>query len=165
MRKSDKVTRIAYIIEAGFEYFVSLFVTGTMLGYILDSLGFSDAAQGIISTVATFTCGAQLFALVWVGKRRKRMVTIGHIINQLCFVLLYLLPVFDFAPAVKTTVLMVLLFGGHIINNAINPAKIAWLMSSVPNQKLHRHKGDDLLGRRNCRFHRVWRSGRHLSQR
>ena len=135
MKDSDKLTRIAYIIEAGFEYFVSLFVTGTMLGYILDSLGFSDAAQGIISTVATFTCGAQLFALFRVGRRRKRLVTVGHVINQICFVLLYLLPVFDFAPVVKTTVLMVLLFGGHIINNAINPAKIAWLMSSVLSHK------------------------------
>ena len=135
MKDSDKLTRIAYIIEAGFEYFVSLFVTGTMLGYILDSLGFSDAAQGIISTVATFTCGAQLFALFRVGRRRKRLVTVGHVINQICFVLLYLLPVFDFAPVVKTTVLMVLLFGGHIINNAINPAKISWLMSSVLSHK------------------------------
>ena len=29
MKNSDKTTRIAYVIEAGFEYFVSLFVTGT----------------------------------------------------------------------------------------------------------------------------------------
>ena len=54
---------VLYIIEAALEHFIALFVTGTMLGYILDTLGFSDAVQGIISTVATFTCGAQLFAL------------------------------------------------------------------------------------------------------
>lgn len=135
MRDSDKTTRIAYIIEAGFEYFISLFVTGTMLGYILDSLGFSDALQGIISTVATFTCGAQLFAVVLVGRKRKRIVTAGHLINQLCFVLLYLLPIFNVPTAVKTVVFIVLLFGGHIINNAINPAKITWLMGSVQNEK------------------------------
>ena len=135
MKNSDKVTRISYVIEAGFEYFISLFVTGTMLGYILDTIGFSDAMQGVISTVATFTCGAQLFALVLVGRRRKRIVTLGHMINQLCFTCLYLLPIFNIPPLVKTVLLMVLLFSGHIINNAINPAKITWLMSSVPNDR------------------------------
>ncbi len=135
MKQNDKITRIAYIIEAGFEYFISLFVTSTMLGYILDSLGFSDALQGIISTVATFTCGAQLFAVAFTGRRRKHIVTTGHLINQLCFVLLYLLPIFEFPPVIKTVVFLVLLFGGHIINNAINPAKITWLMSSVENEK------------------------------
>ena len=135
MRNPEKTTRIAFIIEAGFEYFISLFVTGTMLGYILDTLGFTDAQQGIISTVATFTCGAQLFALVLVGRKRKRIVTVGHLVNQLCFVLLYLLPIFDLIPTVRTVLLMLLLFTGHIINNAINPAKITWLMSAVKNEQ------------------------------
>ena len=67
MQRNDRTTRIAYIIEAAFEYFISLFVTSTMLGYILDTMGFSDALQGIISTVATFTCGAQLFAILLAG--------------------------------------------------------------------------------------------------
>ena len=82
LRNKDKTTRIAYIIEAGFEYFISLFVTGTLLGYMLKSLGFSDAMQGIISTVATFTCGAQLFALVLTNKKVKKLVTVGHLINH-----------------------------------------------------------------------------------
>ena len=135
LRDRDKTTRIAYIIEAGFEYFMSLFVTGTMLGYVLDTLGFSDALQGIISTVATFTCGAQLFALLWVGRRRKRMVTVGHLINQSCFTLLYLLPIFNISSEIKTVLLLIALFTGHIVNNAVNPAKITWLMGSVPDNK------------------------------
>lgn len=135
MRDNDKTTRVAYIIEAGFEYFISLFVTGTMLGYILDTVGFSDALQGIISTVATFTCGAQLFAIVLAGRKVKRIVTIGHVINQLAFTLLYLLPIFNLPSGLKTALLLVFLFAGHIINNAINPAKIAWLMTSVQNNK------------------------------
>jgi MFS family permease len=133
MQRNDRVTRIAYVIEAAFEYFISLFVTGTMLGYILDTLGFSDALQGIISTVATFTCGAQLFAIFLSG-RRKRIVTIWHSINQLCFVLLYLFPIVNLPANVKSILLLILLFMGHILNNAINPSKITWLMESVPNR-------------------------------
>jgi len=134
MKNPDKITRIAYVIQAAFEYFISLFVTGTMLGYILDTLGFSDAVQGIICTVATFTCGAQLFALVISGRRVKRIVTVGHIINQSCFVIIYLLPLFSLPPEIKTALLVVLLFVGHIINNAINPSMITWYMASVPNE-------------------------------
>lgn len=133
MKNSDKTTRIAYVIEAGFEYFVSLFVTGTMLGYLLDALGFSDAQQGIIATLASFTCGAQLFALALSGRQKKRIATVGHIVNQGCFVILYLLPIFNLAPALKTVLLIVFLFLGHLLNNAINPTKIAWLMESVPD--------------------------------
>ena len=135
MKNRDRTTRIAYIIDAGFEYFISLFVTSTFLGYILDALGFNDAMQGIISTVATFTCGAQLFALVLTSRRVKRLVIVGHLINQLCFVLLYLLPIFNIPANVKTVVLILLLFSGHIINNAINPAKITMLMASVEDKK------------------------------
>ena len=134
-RNPERTTRLAYIAEAGFEYFISLFVTSTLLGYILDTLGFNDAMQGIISTVATFTCGAQLFALFLSGKAVKKLTTIGHLINQGCFVLMYLLPIFDIPADVKPVVLVILLFAGHIIGNALVPAKTAWFMTSVPNEK------------------------------
>lgn len=135
MRDKTKITRIAYVIEAGFEHFIALFVTGTMLGYILDVIGFSDAMQGIVSTVATFTCGAQLAAIFFKPSNRKRLVTIGHLLNQTCFFLLYLLPIFDLPQGIKPVLLTVLLFMGHIVNNAINPTKITWLMSSVDDNK------------------------------
>ena len=135
VNNSDRKTRIAYILEAGFEYFISLFVTSTFLGYILDAVGISDAWQGIILNVAVFSCGAQLFALFLSNRRVKRIVTIGHSVNQLCFTLLYLLPIFSIPPAMKTALLLVFLFLGHILNNAINPSKINWLMQAVPDRQ------------------------------
>ena len=132
MNNNDKITRIAYILEAGFEYFISIFVTSTMLGYILDSFGFSDAAQGIISTAATFTCAAQIFfSMFLAGRRVKRLITILHIVNQLCFVILYMLPIFNIPTGAKSIILLVLLFAGNIIGNGLTPAKSTWLMSSV----------------------------------
>lgn len=133
--KSDKITRVAFIVQQSFEYFISLFVTGTLLGYLLDTLGFSDALQGIIGTVATFTCGAQLFALVRSGRRAKTFVTVGHIINQSSFIIIYLLPLFSLTPTAKTALLVALLFIGHIINNAVNPSMITWYMAAVPNEQ------------------------------
>lgn len=131
----DRVTRNAYIAEAGFEYFISLFVTSTFLGYILDAVGFSDAVQGIISTVATFTCGAQLYALFSSGRHPKRTAVVGHLINQVCFILMYVLPIFDLSPALKSVLLIIFLFTGHIINNALLPGKTIWFMGSVEDSK------------------------------
>lgn len=135
MKQKFKTGEVLYIIEAALEHFIALFVTGTMLGYILDTLGFSDAVQGIISTVATFTCGAQLFALWLTGRRKKRIVVIGNLINQSAFTLLYLLPIFPLSPNARTVLLMLLLFLGHIISNAMTPSRIAWLMGAVPNER------------------------------
>ena len=133
IEQKDKRTRIAYIIEAGFEHFISLFVTGALLEYLLSTLGFSDGLKGILSTVAAFACSAQFFTFFLVGRRKKKLVTIGHLIYQLCFTCLYLMPIFPIDPSLKPVILVVLLISGHIIHNAINPTKIAWLMTSVPN--------------------------------
>lgn len=118
-----------------FEYFISLFVTGTMLGYLLDTLGFSDSLQGILGTVATFTCGAQLFALLLSGRRVKKICAIGNTVNQAAFVILYLFPLFKLDGNVKTAILTVLLIGGHLLNNAVRPSKLAMYMDSVPLDK------------------------------
>ena len=132
--KRDRRTRIAFVIQQSFEYFIGMFVSGTFLGYILESLGFNDAQQGIILTVATFTCGAQLFALVTTGHRAKRIATVGHLLNQLCFVALYLLPIGQSISAeIKAVIFVVLLFAGHILNNAVNPSMIAMYMDAVPD--------------------------------
>ena len=78
-----------------FEYFISIFVTGTLLGYLLDTVGFSESLQGILGTVATFSCGAQLFALFLSGKRAKKICAVGNLVNQIGFIILYLFPLFD----------------------------------------------------------------------
>ena len=130
--KKERVTRIAFILCEAFNYFITLFVTGTMLGYLLDTVGFSDSLQGILGTVATFACGAQLFALFMSGKKVKGMCAIGGMINQVCFVILYLFPLTSISPNLKTTLLVILLLSGHIINNAVRPSTLTMYMDSVP---------------------------------
>jgi len=50
---------------------------------------------------------------------------------------IYLLPLFNLTPLVKTVLLVTLLFVGHIINNAVTPSMITWYMTAVPNE----HRG------------------------
>ena len=118
-----------------FEYFISIFVTGTLLGYLLDTVGFSESLQGILGTVATFSCGAQLFALFLSGKRAKKICAVGNLVNQIGFIILYLFPLFDLNKNAKTVTLVILLILGHLINNAVRPSKLAMYMDSVPLDK------------------------------
>ena len=135
MEKQEKVTRVAFVFCETFEYFISIFVTGTMLGYLLDTVGFSDSLQGILGTISTFACATQLFALFLSGKRVKKICTLGNLINQSCFVILYLFPLTSLSSDVRTVLLVILLTLGHIINNAVRPSKLAMYMDSVPMGK------------------------------
>ena len=83
-----KFSRFMYILEAAFEYFISLMFTGAYLATVTKSIGLSDAVTGILSSVATLGCGFQIFAIFLSGKRRvKRTVSIFHTVNQLLFAL------------------------------------------------------------------------------
>ena len=135
MKDKEKITRICFVLVESFEYFITLFVSGTMLGYLLDTIGFSDSVQGILGTVTTFACSAQLFALFLSEKKVKGICAAGNIINQAAFVILYLLPLSSLSSNTKTVLLVALLIIGHVINNAIRPSKLAMFMDSVPMDK------------------------------
>ena len=131
MEKKRKITRVSFVLADSFEYFISLFVTGTMLGYLLDTVGFSDSLQGVLGTVATFACGAQLCAFFMSGRRVKKICAVGNTVNQICFVILYLFPLFNFNPKLKTVLLVSLLIIGHLISKAVFPSKTNMFMDSV----------------------------------
>lgn len=106
-----------------------------MLGYLLDTMGFSDSLQGVLGTVATFACGAQLFALFLSERRVKKICLFGNLINQSAFIVMYLFPIFDLSSEGRTAILLVVLIVGHIVNNAVRPSKLAMYMNSVPFDK------------------------------
>ena len=135
MEKNRKITRVAFVAEESLNYFFTLFVTSTFLGYLLSALGFSDATQGVINTVATLSCGAQLFSFVISGRRVKRTILLAMLFNQIAFIAIYLLPLFDFAPGVRSVFFVALLVIGNLVNNAVSPARLVWLMKSVDLEK------------------------------
>ena len=128
--------RFYYIIEAAVEYFISLLITGAFLATLLTRSGVSDAATGVITQLASLAFTAQLFSVFFRKTRgMKRFVTIMHVVNQLMFVSLYMIPTFQVPPAIKTTCFVVLFLGGHLVSNIVSPYKLSWLMSFVPNNR------------------------------
>lgn len=130
-----KKSRVAYIIEAALEYFISILITDSFLATLLTKSGVSDAATGIITQLASLAFTAQLFS-VFFNKTTglKKFVTILHVVNQFMFVLLYLIPVFNIPSSLKVVFFIILFLGGNFLSQIVFPYKISWLMSFVPDK-------------------------------
>ncbi len=131
-----KVSRLLYIIEAALEYFIATAVGTVYLARITTYIGMSDALTGILSSFVSLGCGFQLIAIFLVNKRPvKSWVTAGHILSQVLFATLYLVPIFSFSKVQKTVLFVGLLLAAQIIHNIINAPKTNWFMSLVDNDK------------------------------
>lgn len=135
MDRKKQITQVGFVADESIDYFIQILVTSTFLGYILSAIGFNDAMQGIITNVTTFCLGAQLLAPFLVGRKVKRIVTVSMLLSHLSFAFIYLLPVSSLPSGATSVILVILLFFGFLVNNAVKPSRLTWLMTSVPKEK------------------------------
>ena len=104
-----KRSRVAYCLEAAFEYFVSLLVTDAFLAELLSHIGFSDGVIGILSSLVSLSCLFQLLAVFVVHRvsDTKKFCVLFHCICQLFFMLLYIVPFLPFAYEYKAVIAVV----------------------------------------------------------
>lgn len=127
--------RVLSILQALFEYLIALLVQGTFLARISTSLGISDGLTGIISSIISLGCLFQFFSIfIHIGKK-KTLVVIMSIVNQLLFAFLYAVPVLDIDSSVKPAIFVTVIISAYIIYNVIHPKKTVWLMSLVSDRK------------------------------
>lgn len=133
--KSFARGRIMYILQAMFEYLVALLVQGTFLARISTSLGISDGLTGIISSIISLGCLFQFFSIfIRIGKK-KNLVIVMSIVNQLLFAFLYAVPLLNIPSAVKPVIFVAVILTAYVIYNVIHPQKTVWLMSLVSDKK------------------------------
>lgn len=131
-----RISRFLYVLEASFEYFINLLLTGAYIAKVTTDLGMSDSLTGIITSITALASTFQLVAIFLAHKKPvKRWVTICHSINQLFFACVYLVPIFHFSQTVKIILFIVFLLLGNIINQVINAPKINWFMSLIDSNK------------------------------
>lgn len=135
-----KKSRVLYVLECAFEYFVNTLVTGAYLAKITKELGISDGLTGILTSFVSLGYVFQLFAIFLANKRPvKRWVITLHTCYQALFLFMYLLPLFDMSAGMRTVLFSVLLLSGHAINNLVNSSKLNWFMSLVDSDKRGRY--------------------------
>ncbi len=129
-------THLLYIPESALEYFVSLMVSGAFLAKVASQVGLSDSAVGLLTSFVSLGCGFQLVALFLRNRTPvKGWVIALHTVNQLSFAVAWLIPLLPLPSGVKQLIFILLLLLGNILNNVVNPAKINWYMSFVPNKE------------------------------
>ena len=139
--KAMQRSRILYIIEAALEYFISILFAGSYLATLTSHLGMSDSLTGILSSFISLGCLFQLFSVFLKRRRVKTIVTSLSVVNQLLFLLLYIIPLsgtqtlFWGGKQVKIVLFIVAIFLAYLIYNCIHPLKINWLMSLVDDRK------------------------------
>ena len=132
---SLKRSRLMYILQAGFEYLISILVAGTFLAKITSELGISDNLTGIISSIISFGQMFQLGSMLIKRPKCKGFVAVFSVLNQLLFLLLYIVPFFNFTKEVKTVIFIVTIISAYLIYNLAHPKKINFFMSLVDDTK------------------------------
>ena len=131
-----KTSRVLYVAEAALEYFISILISGAYFAKLTTSLGISDGLTAILSSVVALGSGFQIFAIaLFQGGPVKKRITRLHLLNQLMFMGLYLVPLAGFANGAKRALFIALLIGGYFLSNAISSPKINWFMSLVDDRK------------------------------
>jgi len=133
--KAISRSRVLYIIEAALEYFISILVAGSYLATLTSHLGMSDSLTGIISSFISLGCLFQLFSVVLKRRQVKTIVTTLSVVNQLLFMLLYIIPLSGAGKQVKIALFIAAIFLAYLIYNSVHPLKINWLMSLVDDKK------------------------------
>ncbi|MBQ9995593.1 MAG: MFS transporter [Clostridia bacterium] len=128
-------SRFFYIIEAALEYFISILVAGSYLATLTAELGISDGLTGVISSFISLGCLFQLLSVFLKRPRVKGIVIALSVLNQLLFLLLYLIPLAGGGKQVKIAVFMIAIFLAYLIYNSVHPLKINWLMSLCEDKK------------------------------
>ena len=123
--KEYKRSRVAYMMECTFEYFVSLFVIEAYLAKVLQYIGVEDSLIGIISSLISLSQLFQLFSIFVVQKicNTKRFVVSFHMIGQLLFMSLYFVPFMPFANEYRAVIavfcILAAYFGNYFVTNII----------------------------------------------
>ena len=130
--KENKRGKDLFVLEAALEYFIAIIVGGAYLAKITEAIGMSQGLTGILTAFVSLGYVFQIFALAFANKRRvKKLVTVLHTINQLCFAVIYLIPLVPVPTIVKHVFFIVFLLAGHVLSNVIGSPKIGWMMSFV----------------------------------
>ena len=132
-----KRSRIAYNAEALLEYLISLTIVDAFLAVLGKSIGMSDALLGICGSLVSFAGLTQVFTVFFSHRKPvKRRIFTVHLINNLMFAALYILPFFSgVSQTVKTVLFVALLLSGRLLLNMVASTKYVLAMSSVERNK------------------------------
>lgn len=132
-----KKNQTAYIFEAAFEYFIDIMIKTIFITALLMHLGVSQGTAGIITSLASLGFTAQFFSVMLINPKNhiKVMSSVLCFINQMLFVLMYLVPGVNISQGARIAIVAGLYLCGNLLHYTVFPFKFDWMMSYVPDNK------------------------------
>ena len=133
-----KLSRIVYILECMFEYFISILTTGAYLAKLTTTIGISDSMTAILSSLTSLAGIFQIVSIFLAHKTPvKRWVLPITFITQALVSTLYVIPFLNIG-ALAPVLFFVIIFVSKAAVNIVAPAKSNWFLSLVDD----RHRGN-----------------------
>ncbi len=108
-------------MEAAFEHLFHLLVTGSFLATLTAELGMSDSLTGILSSVISLGCLFQLISVPIRPKRQKPFVLVMSVVNQVLFLLLYVIPLAGGGKTLKISLFIIAIFLAYLTYYIAHP--------------------------------------------
>lgn len=128
-----KRSRVMYIAQSTFEYFVTILVGDVFLAKLLSHMGISDAMIGIISSLVNIAFLFQLLTMVLnvKPKRHKFVSILGQMTSLVLYSSLFLLPFIPVSDSVRPYVVIGVMLTAQISIQLVSPYLFRWANSFV----------------------------------
>ena len=132
-----KRSRVSYMAQSTFEYFIALLVSDVFLAKLLTSLGLSDALVGIVSSFISIAFIIQLASIPLVRTKMstKKLVIIFDTLSQLFYMFMYFVPFLPIGATEKKLLVVVLILLAYIFKYLIISICFKWANSYVAPTK------------------------------
>lgn len=134
-------SRVAHTLECAFEYFVAIFVSDTVLPYLLSEIGMPDSLIGVTTSIISLSFLFQLFTIGLARKVKnpKRFATLIHCLGQLFFLCIYLVPFLPIETKHKHILVIACLVIAYLGNYLVSNIIYKWAHAYVDPQKRARY--------------------------
>lgn len=139
-----KRSRMAYIWECAFEYFVALMTMDAFLAKLLQNIGISDSLIGIISTFVSFAYLFDLMSIYLMEKnvQAKKTVILFKIASCMFFSIPYAVPFMPIGKAAKIFIAAISVMLAYSTRFTISSVCFIWANSYVEPRKRARYSGN-----------------------
>lgn len=124
-----------YVLEALFEYFISILTTGAFLAKLTTTIGISDSVTAILASITSLSSVFQIVSIYIAHKNPIKPIIIPmQMLSQLMFAGLYIVPLIGFKSGVISIFCIVIVIA-NALKSIVSPLKVNWFMSLVDAKK------------------------------
>ena len=137
VREKDiyKTSRVMYVLEAAFEYFIAIVTSGAYLAKLTTSLGISDSMTAILTAITSLAGVFQMVSVFLAHKRpAKRWVIPSQLAPNLMFAFLYLIPCLNLKRG-AALLFFLLMLSAWALKSVSTPVKLSCRINLVEDKK------------------------------